>query len=402
MESIGIGISTFNRNDQVVDTVQRIQQLTKVPYKLVVVDDGSTLPLTGATFRFDVNQGAPIAKNKCLELLEGCEHIFLFDDDTYPTKSGWEQLYIKSDIKHLNYTFKYPFKLIDGALHFQNPNGCMIYIHRDVLDKVGGFDTGFIKYGYWHGAFSNRVFNAGLIPHPFMDVMKSSQHLYCKDQNPTQHRTATKNRGDFLARNRKRYFEKLESSEYIPYKNDERIRVFYSNPYSTEKNIGKALNEFCEIVPEGSWICLQDGDISYMTSTWGKQVEDVIRLYGDKFGLMGCMTNRLGRDIQRVDGMFDNHNVLDSMDRAMELERDHWAEVEDITSQKFIAGMFMLFPKKVWDVCKFEENNIAFDDAFSKAVRRKGFKLGLMKGLYVYHLYRAWSDNPSRDRKHLK
>jgi glycosyltransferase involved in cell wall biosynthesis len=402
LESIGIGITTKDRNAQVLDTIERIKQFTNVPYKLVVVDDGSKIPVPHATFRFDVNQGSPIAKNKCLELLEGCDHIFLFDDDTYPIKSGWEQLYIKSGAAHLNYTFKYKFKLVNGLLHFENPNGCMIYLTKEVLQKVGGFDTGFIKYGYWHGAFSNRVFNAGLIPHPFMDVMGSGRHLYCMDQNPKENRTSTPDRGKYLAQNKRRYFEKLDSKEFIPYKKDERIRVFYSNPYSTEKNIGKALNEFCELVPDGSWICLQDGDIAYLTPNWGRQIEDAIRKHGDEFGLIGCVTNRLGRDIQRVGDMNEYHDMLRHAEIGRQKEKENWAEVEDITDKKYIAGMFMLFPKSVWNECKFEENNIAFDDAFSKSVRRKGYKLGLMKGLYVYHLYRIWSENPSKDRQHLK
>lgn len=373
--------------------------------KIIVVDDASIIPIENADFRFDKNVGSPISKNMCLEIADnlGAEHIFLSDDDTFPIKEGWEQLYIKSGAAHLNYTFKYRFKIVDGLLHFENPNGCMMYLNRRAIDKVGGFDIGFIKYGYWHGAYSNRVYNAGLIPHPFMDVMGSSKYLYCLDQKPGDNRTSAPDRGKFLAKNKRRYFEKLNSSEYIPYKKEGRIRVFYSNPYDTDGNIGRGLNEFCEIVPDDAWICLQDGDITYLTPKWGKQIEDVVRMHGDNYGLIGCVTNRLGRNIQRVGDINGHHDMLRHAQLAKEIEENHWGEVEDITDKKYIAGMFMLFPKKVWKkVGGFPENNIAFDDAFSKAVRKKGYRLGLMKGLYVYHLYRIWSDNPSKDRQHLR
>lgn len=398
LEKIGIGITTFNRNTQLTDTFKRIKELSP-DVKIVIVDDGSRIPVPEATFRFDVNQGAPIAKNKCLELLEGCEHIFLFDDDTYPIKKGWEELYINSGVKHLNYTFKYRFTIVDGVLHFENPNGCMIYLHRSVLDKVGGVDTGFIKYGYWHGAWSNRIFNAGLIPHPFIDVRGSGKYIYCMDQGINK--SATKNRSEFCVKNRKRYHDTIGSSNFIPYMKSQGINISYSNPYSTEKNIGKALNDFCETVPEGNWICLQDGDICYLTPTWGKQIEDVVRNHGKDYGLIGCLTNRLARDIQTVLGT-DHNDMLQHHQTAVEIEKDYYGEVEDITKKRVIAGMFMLFPKSVWHEVKFEENNIAFDDAFSLAVANKGYKLGLMKGLYVYHLYRIWSERPSRDRNHLK
>lgn len=402
MEKIGIGITTFNRNRLIQTTISKIKEFTKVPFKLVIVDDGSKVPLENATYRFKFNQGSPIAKNKCLELLDDCEHIFLFDDDTYPIKEGWHDAYINSDVKHLNYTFKYPFELVNGVRHLQNPNGCMMYIHNSVLNIIGGYDTGFIKYGYWHGSFSNRVYNAGLIPHPFIDIIDSKDYLYCLDQNPQTHRTATSEKGRYLSANKKRYFEKINSLDFINYKQSNSCKVWYSNPYNTEKNIGKALNEFCELVPDGDWICLQDGDIAYLTPTWGKQIEDAIKKHGKDFGLIGCMTNRLGRDIQRIGNLEDDHNMLKHYEIAVDLEKNHYAEIEDITDKKYIAGMFMLFPKSVWNECKFSENNIAFDDAFSKLVARKGYKLGLMKGLYVYHLYRVWSTNPSKDRTHLR
>ena len=396
---IGIGICTFNRNKILNETISKIRQFTSLPYKLVIVDDGSPISAKQATFRFEKNQGSPIAKNKCLELLDDCEHIFLFDDDTYPIKEGWQQAYIGSGVKHLNYTFKYQHTIVDNMRHLENPNGCMMYIHSSVLKKVGGFDTGFIKYGYWHGAYSNRVFNAGLIPHPFMDLVDSKEYIYCHDQSPGN-RSATLNRSSFIPQNRRRYHEKIDSTEYISYKGG--IKIRYSNPFATDKNIGGALNEFCEVWPDDNWICLQDGDINYIGSDWGEHIEYVIKNHGHKYGLIGCMTNRLGRPIQRLGRLDDNHDMLYHYEVALEEKEKHYGEVEDITHKKYVAGMFMLFPKKVWNEVKFPENNISFDDAFSLGVVKKGYKLGLMKGLYVYHFYRGWSKDPIYDRKHLK
>lgn len=404
MEKIGIGVTTYNRNRLVGRTVEQIKKFTDGPFKLVVVDDGSKVPVQGATFRFQFNQGSPVSKNKCLELLDDCEHVFLFDDDTYPIKKGWQDLYLENPYGHLNYTFKYPGENANGTRLLSNPNGCMMYYHRPVIDHVGGFDTGFIKYGYWHAAYSNRVFNAGLIPHPFMDVENSSEYIYCLDQKRTAHRTSTPNRGQYLAQNKKRYEEKLLSDEYIEYKRAlSNVRIRYSNPFSVEKNIGKEYNEFCEDVKgDDTWICLQDGDMSYLTGTWGKQIHDVVSTHGEEISLFGCMTNRIGRNIQREPGMFDVHDMRDHSSKALEIEKHRWGKVEDITDKKYVAGFLMLFPKRLWLDVKFPENNIAFDDAFSLGAIKKGHRIGLMKGLYVYHLYRLWSDNPVRDRAHLK
>ena len=396
---IGIGITTFNRNDILKNTIDRIKKFTKEPFKLVVVDDGSPEPIHNASFRFEKNQGAPIAKNKCLELLSDCEHIFLFDDDTFPINDGWVDAYLKTGIKHLNYSFRYKYNLVDGVRYLSNPNGCMMYVHNSVLQRIGGFDTGFKKYGYWHGAFSNRVYNAGLIKHPFIDIVDSDKYIYCLDQEGG-HKSATERRGTFLSQNKKRYFEKINSKEFIPYNNKD-VKIWYSNPYNTDKNIGKGLNEFCALVPDNDWICLQDGDMMYLTPDWGVQIKEAVQRYGDAFGLIGCMTNRLSRPIQRVGEFDDNHDILYHYEIAKELLKESYGVVEDVTDKKYIAGLFMLFPKSLWNEIKFAENSPAFDDLFSKAVFKKGHKLGLMKGLYVYHFYRGWSNNPTKDRKHL-
>lgn len=396
---IGIGITTYNRREVFEKTLFEIKKFAPKNSKIVIIDDGSDVALEVADFRFEVNQGSPVAKNKCFELLEDCDHIFLFDDDIYPVKNNWYKPYIKSKESHLNYTFKYNFDVWEKHKIHDNPNGCMMYFDRKVLDTVGGFDTNFYKYGYWHGNMSCRIYNVGLTSFPFMDVVGSDKLFYSLDEHK-EVISATKKQFDFIPKNKKRYFDTLGSSAYFPYKSNPKI--WYSNPYSTEKNIGKALNEFCELVPDNDWICLQDGDMMYLTPDWGLQIEKAVEKYGNHFSLIGCLTNKLGRDIQRYKGEFcNNENINYHFEIAEKLRKEHFAEIEDITHKKQIAGLFMLFPKSLWNEIKFKENIPDFDDEFSKEVINKGGKLGLMKGLYVYHLYRIWSDKPIGDKKHL-
>ncbi len=98
---IGIGITTHNRPQVFRHTLRNVLKFAPRGAKVLVVDDASTDTVREATYRFDVNAGIARAKNKCLELLEDCDHIFLFDDDTYPIKKGWEQPYIDSAEPHL-------------------------------------------------------------------------------------------------------------------------------------------------------------------------------------------------------------------------------------------------------------------------------------------------------------
>lgn len=179
------------------------------------------------------------------------------------------------------------------------------------------------------------------------------------------------------------------------------MTIHYLSPYSTEKNFGKAINDACALVPENDWICIRDGDMMFLTPDWGRQIKEAVEKYGSKYSLIGCLTNRLGRPIQRYKGEFSTDmDIMNHYAIAEQLEREHWAEVEDITAKRRIAGMFMLFPKSLWNQVKFRENTAQFDDVFSTDVLRKGKRLGLMKGLYCFHFYRA--NKSQRDTSHLK
>ena len=166
--------------------------------------------------------------------------------------------------------------------------------------------------------------------------------------------------------------------------------VWFSNPYDPNKNIGAALNEFCDNVPsDDDWICLQDGDIMYLTPDWGNQIYDALKRHGNDFDLIGCVTNRLGATTQTVPGMYDVTDLTSHHEKAVELSKSKWAEVMPVEGG--IAGMFMLFKKSLWKKYKFAENNRKFDTDFSKRLIADKKRIGIMTGLYVLHLYRLWA-----------
>ena len=141
MTKIGIGITTHNRYDVFSKTLAEIKRLAPAGAEIVVVDDASDKPVPEATYRFARNVGIAAAKNKCFELLEGCDHIFLFDDDTYPVIEGWHQPYVASHEPHLMYIFQdfaTGTKLNDTIKIYQDSEitawsharGCMLYFKR--------------------------------------------------------------------------------------------------------------------------------------------------------------------------------------------------------------------------------------------------------------------------------
>lgn len=226
---IGIGITTFNRKEVLSKALENHKKYLPEGARLVVVDDASTYPVA-SDYRFNQNVGIATAKNKCLELLEGCEHIFLFDDDTWPIVKDWHLPYIDSGIKHLSFTFpslasgrkngRKFLNSVNGLSEYGSPCGCMLYIHRDVVNKIGGFDMDYPKWGMEHVDYSNRTYNARLTPSKYLDISNSLELFYSLDHQ--QETTGTVHgsiKRQTIPNNRLRFKNNRGSKEYIPYKN---------------------------------------------------------------------------------------------------------------------------------------------------------------------------------------
>lgn len=165
-------------------------------------------------------EGISKAKNACLKELDNCEHIFLFDSDTYPKMLSWERIYAESSHKHMSYTFGRKVLTVEGGIiSYEKPSGCMLYIHRDCLDKIGGFDEQYKGYAGEHQDFSNRVYNAGLTKYRYMDLVFSNQFIHSMDEHkeikssvPAGIRSAN------IPPNMRRLKEQWDSQEFKPYK----------------------------------------------------------------------------------------------------------------------------------------------------------------------------------------
>lgn len=174
--------------------------------------------------------------------------------------------------------------------------------------------------------------------------------------------------------------------------------IHYLTPYATDKNIGKAINDACSLVPDGDWICLRDGDAMFTTPDYGLLIADVVERHGNEYDLFGAMTNRIGWKHHQVPGMFDDWDYLRHVKAGEVLRDTNGSDV--VPTGGMIAGFFMLFSKRTWDRVKFTENREEarlFDGHFSRQVGRRA----LISGMYLFHAYRPWSDNPRNDIKHL-
>lgn len=266
---IGIGITTRNRKDVFIKTLTQVLKHWAGNQEICVVEDAGDKPYAsswmdqdmcpGYHYTFKQNVGIARAKNKCIELLmdAGCEHIFLFDDDTYPVKDDWWKPYVESPEPHLMYIFTdfVKQKLNDTALVYRDdnkvaynhPRGCMLYYHRSCFEKVGGMWPGFGTWGYEHGDLSNRIFNAGLTSFRYMDVPDSAQYFYSGDEHQAVRSTVPPGpaRWQMIRQNKPLADARFNSCEYVEYreKKDIVLSCYFTGVADPQRGNKKWVND---------------------------------------------------------------------------------------------------------------------------------------------------------------
>lgn len=179
-------------------------------------------------------------------------------------------------------------------------------------------------------------------------------------------------------------------------------KIWFFTPWGEDKNLGKAYNEYCTLVPEEDWICLMDGDAMFMTPGWGDQLQACIKRYPE-VSLFGAVTNRVGLPYQCYGGKFSEETDIK---KHGEIATELATKYPDfcIDCNRPIAGFLMLFKKKVWDEVKFSEglllsSNQFIDTEWSRRVLQAGYKAKIMSGVYMLHYYRF--DRGKRNISHL-
>lgn len=167
--------------------------------------------------------------------------------------------------------------------------------------------------------------------------------------------------------------------------------IYYSIPWNSDKNIGEYYNDFMRKLDDEDFGCFIDYDAMFTTSTYGKQLEDIIKKYPD-CGLFTCLTNRIGCRWQRF-GSWDENDINKHRDIGDSLQRLCYSEVQDVSDKpqfEAMGGVMIMIRKSTWrSIGQFKEDGIlgVDNDIYWKA-QRADQKIYLMKGVYVYHWYR--------------
>ena len=380
------------------DTVKPINQLN---YDCILFTDNKDLSVKGWKTVFVEPNGNPRKQSRYVKM---CPHLLVDGYELY--------VYIDANFEVINDLDIYVNACFRGGfLTQQHPKRNCIYKEADTILSLNKEARSVLEIQINEYRNNAHKHNAGLYQNGFLIRDNSANHmceLWYKEVEKHSYRDqlslpyiVQKNRFviDVMPIKRMWSFLKLHSHSVKPVNED--FRVFYFNPGRGDKNLGKAYNDHCEIVPnDNDWICMTDGDIMHLVPYWSKQIESIIKKHGNDYALISCVTNRLGLEWQLPKGFSDDPNVLNHYEIANELYNDKYDEV--IRSNKPTAGLMMLFPKKTWNRIKFTEGLTGggkfIDWRFSESVMNIG-KIGIATGLYVFHFYRF--NKEKRDISHL-
>ncbi len=174
--------------------------------------------------------------------------------------------------------------------------------------------------------------------------------------------------------------------------------IYRFQPFATDKNIGDVYNAHCRMVPnDDDWIQIMDWDAMLLTREGFNIIDEAVILHPDT-DIFGAVTNRIGYGWQRY--LLNNDidfNLVTHIEIAERLSKLGASMVKIET----IAGFFMLFKKSYWNKNPFQprlkdEKGKLFDKNFCRGAT----DMKLIKGLYVFHQYRATTHE--NDQSHLE
>ena len=174
--------------------------------------------------------GPSHARNECLKHFDGYDHVFLFDDDTYPTCCGWENYFITQASEHNIHYMAIPevfggqFVSSDKEMQYWfSALGCFVYQDKVAMDVIGGYNTAYNRYGYEDAGRSRRALQAGLTGHnnAWGFPVRGLSYIHSEDvfgENPTPN-IQTSEKLAYIAQNQPIYQKEIEGKQlFYPYK----------------------------------------------------------------------------------------------------------------------------------------------------------------------------------------
>lgn len=181
--------------------------------------------------------------------------------------------------------------------------------------------------------------------------------------------------------------------------------LFFFTPYDLNKKLLNAYDLCISLLPnDDDWAVLMDGDTMFLTSDFGHRINDYVTLYPET-GLFTAYASRCFYSYQVPNSVNQQNDSLKYHHQVAGLHHDNQHPNVQPINRK-IAGHLLVIKKKVWmliresvfETAKYETIE-GIDTAVSNAVLQAGFKIQLMKSIYILHYFRM--QEGIQNKKHL-
>ena len=179
--------------------------------------------------------------------------------------------------------------------------------------------------------------------------------------------------------------------------------------WNTEKNLIKEYNYDMSTLPDdGDFRCFIDGDASFTTDFWGKQLEQIITTHPE-CGCFVATTNRIAPVNQhQLPQLIDwnNNDFADHRRIGKHCWKKNGTNVIDFSKPDpcHLSGFLILLKKKTWEkiggfkAWDDKSNILGIDSRLHQDLYEAGEKVYVMSGIYLYHWYRGGNIN---DKSHI-
>lgn len=147
--------------------------------------------------------GPAITRNRCLKYLydQGCDYIFMFDDDCYPMFPGWERHFIdlakQVGVEYMGLPHAFESRLIElkhGVGWWSEVVGCFSMQSRKFMESVGYYNTAYKRYGHEDQGRNLRAKRSGLCGRTdsFPAPLRATAYIHSEDvyhEHPTPNLT---------------------------------------------------------------------------------------------------------------------------------------------------------------------------------------------------------------------
>jgi GT2 family glycosyltransferase len=196
--NIGVGVCSYKRPELATNTCKSILgTIDRTKHTITTicsVDDSDISGYEWISQNFSLihgeNKGIAYNKNRLLKYLEGNDVIFLAEDDIIFSKEGWIDLYLQAihytGFQHFNFIVPDYQTFIKRTVSYEGitlgdsgayVNGVLMVISKTCMERVGGFDNRYLRYGYEHADYTNRCKAAGVYPTFHIHVMEATPYI---------------------------------------------------------------------------------------------------------------------------------------------------------------------------------------------------------------------------------